>query len=267
MTLLLDKYYGTGSFPTIEGLDNFRDAGGFLTSSKRRVRKGMIFRSANPMSVNESDFSKLDEAYGIKAIFDLRHSTFDESTRRIRMAGPIPVHIVPAVKAFEDGFLHRYFDLLMTNHVDALSDLYMCILGSATDGFRFIFDFIRDNPNTPFLINCELGKDRTGVFIAVILLVLRVSDEDIIEDFGLSEKGIGHLIPSRKEKLRNVLSSNNVSAHPVALDRHFATVRDAMRVFLFRFRAIYGSGEIFLQSIGFTEDDISTVRENLMLPT
>ncbi|KAI9036204.1 terpenoid synthase [Aspergillus affinis] len=238
--------------------------GGFSVSPTQFVRQGTIFRSANPRNLDESEFSKLYDGCGIRAIFDLRHSTFDDSTHQTYMVGPIPVFSAPAVEAFEEGFLQKYFDLLMTNPVDALLDLYICILHSATDGLRVIFNFILENPHKPLLINCELGKDRIGVVIAVILLVLGVLDNNIVEDFRQLEKGIANIVTGRKEKMRELLSSQGVSAHSDALDIHFSAVPEAMSTFLVRSRQVQGSGKLFLRSIGFTQADVITIQNNLL---
>ncbi|KAK1141653.1 hypothetical protein N8T08_008917 [Aspergillus melleus] len=202
-------------------LANFRDVGGFPVSSTRCVRQSTIFRSANPRNLHQMGFLKLHDTWGIR-VFDLRHSTFDDLTHRTYMAGLIPVFSAPAVEASNEIFLQGYFDLLLTDPVGALSDLYMYIFDSAMEGFRVVFNFLRGNPYKAFLVNCEVGKDRTEVFIAVVLLVLGVSDTDIIEDFRQSEKGIANLVRVRKKKMREFLSSQDVSAHLNALDMHFS---------------------------------------------
>ena len=43
--------------------------------------------------------------------------------------------------------------------------------------------------NLPALLNCALGKDRTGVVVALILSILGKSMDYIAEEYALSEVG------------------------------------------------------------------------------
>jgi protein-tyrosine phosphatase len=46
---------------------------------------------------------------------------------------------------------------------------------------------IAETPGTPILVHCASGKDRTGVVVAALLLVLRVPREVIIDEYLLSD--------------------------------------------------------------------------------
>ena len=53
--------------------------------------------------------------------------------------------------------------------------------------------------STPILVHCKSGKDRTGILIAALLVLLGLSDDEIIGDYMLSE-GI-----LQKKKLQTAL--------------------------------------------------------------
>jgi protein-tyrosine phosphatase len=52
---------------------------------------------------------------------------------------------------------------------------------------RIIKIFEREDVQFPVLIHCLSGKDRTGIVIAAILLILNVKPEIIIKEYLLSE--------------------------------------------------------------------------------
>lgn len=49
---------------------------------------------------------------------------------------------------------------------------------------------IIDHPNNGKLIHCSLGKDRTGVIIALLLMLSGVPDSLIVKEYGLSTAGL-----------------------------------------------------------------------------
>jgi hypothetical protein len=46
---------------------------------------------------------------------------------------------------------------------------------------------LAERPKAQALYHCRLGKDRTGVFTALILKLLGVSDDDVVQDYMLTE--------------------------------------------------------------------------------
>lgn len=86
---------------------------------------------------------------------------------------------------------------------------YRDIARSAGPAFRTLFEHIRDGdiPTTtasddgsgasqaqrpePLLFHCAAGKDRTGVFAALVLRLCGVADEVVAWEYGLTEIGLG----------------------------------------------------------------------------
>lgn len=53
------------------------------------------------------------------------------------------------------------------------------------NNIKLVFDIIK-NSSGSILINCNSGKDRTGVICMLILLLAKVSEQDIIADYEVS---------------------------------------------------------------------------------
>lgn len=68
---------------------------------------------------------------------------------------------------------------------------YRHILSSDPTAYRTIFQHLLSSPNPdPCLIHCTVGKDRTGVICALILMLAGVKDEDIAADYALTMAGL-----------------------------------------------------------------------------
>ena len=80
----------------------------------------------------------------------------------------------------------RLFNYLVVNH-QTLSKQYVDILEYTKPAVADILRLLVSEDNTPVLIHCAHGKDRTGVMIAVILGCLGVEDELIAQDYAQSE--------------------------------------------------------------------------------
>lgn len=61
-------------FVSIPGLDNLRDAGGYPIAGQpgKAVKRGIVFRAAEPSKVDEAGATILTEQLGITHIYDLR---------------------------------------------------------------------------------------------------------------------------------------------------------------------------------------------------
>lgn len=80
----------------------------------------------------------------------------------------------------------RLFNWMVVNR-QSLSQQYVDMLEYTKPAVADILQLIIDGDNTPLLIHCAHGKDRTGVIIAVILGCLGVDDETIAQDYAQSD--------------------------------------------------------------------------------
>lgn len=159
----------------IDGLSNFRDVGGYRVAGGGSIRQGLLFRSSNLDGITKSGAQKLQTCHGVQAIFDLHSGV--EIVEPSRHLSAIPTTHAPALADLNDNQIVAYLKDLATDDTLAVSaELYLWICAMSTAAFHAVFTYLRDNPRCPILIHCELGKDRTGICMAIILLVLETSD-------------------------------------------------------------------------------------------
>merc|ERR1712070_971850 len=68
---------------------------------------------------------------------------------------------------------------------------------------KAVYDILANEHSYPLLIHCTQGKDRTGLNILLVLMLLGVPIDAINEDYMLSEK---ELAPEKEEKVREIMS-------------------------------------------------------------
>ena len=104
---------------------------------------------------------------------------------------------------------------------------------------------------------CAAGKDRTGIVAAVILRVLGVPDEQIVEDYALTQP----MAPERREaRMRELGWSGPVDP------QLFLALPETMERFLQGIDARHGSVDAYLATCGVTETQLARVREHLLQP-
>ena len=186
----------------IEGVINFRDLGGYKTCDGRSVKWGQLYRSAQLDRMSEKGINDM-ASMGIKAVVDLRFS--DET------------HKYPTIReAVPQAEMLSWHDELETQPVDESNDIQRSWKDSlATNDPAQVREAMRVNypkklyshraiyrkmllrlskGQVPLVFHCAAGKDRTGVAAALILSLLGVSDEQIVEDYLLTQNEIKHLL-------------------------------------------------------------------------
>jgi protein-tyrosine phosphatase len=114
------------------------------------------------------------------------------------------------------------------------------------------------NESEPSLVHCRLGKDRTGVFSAVILNSLGVSDEAVIEDYMLSGLCLDAC---------NKVLADHEQAPPGAMQSRVAREspnRAAMQEVLRLLNGHYGGGAAYLRFHGLRKRDVAALHERLL---
>jgi protein-tyrosine phosphatase len=183
----------------IRSILNFRDAGGLTNSRGGKMRKGLIYRSANPDKISKEDLERL-KLLGIKMIVDLRGPS-EFSAGRAETPGikriSLPLDFESATRKKLIPLITRHFNPEEINKV--ISDLYVELVEASKQVLPEVAGLILNAGNTPILIHCQAGKDRTGVLSALLQMIAGAGRDEIIKDYLASND---YLIPHFKQKLR-----------------------------------------------------------------
>lgn len=234
-----------------EGALNARDAGGLATGDGKTVRRGALIRSDIPTRLTVAGRHSL-AAHGVKTIVDVRTANevaTDQDSYPFR-DGSIAHLNVP----FTSGLDDRYQTAASREELNRL-DVDVHRLGIAA-----IVRAVADAAPGGVLIHCHAGKDRTGISIALTLAAVGVADDDIADDYALSEANLAALTSEwLNENARDDTDRKRLLR--LAMPR-----REAMLDTLAYVRETYGGAERYLRSSGVTEEQLERLRQRLLEP-
>ncbi|SDB49752.1 tyrosine-protein phosphatase [Belnapia rosea] len=172
----------------LDGASNLRDLGGWQVADGRRVRHGLIYRSATLAHLTERDVSTI-AALGLRTVCDLRG--VDEAAHRPSRlpdgAERIPLPIEPTVGASLADLMRRE---LSTGEdvVDLLRRAYLDYGTRFIGAYRNLFELLLQPGRHALLFHCSAGKDRTGLGAALILTALGATRETVLEDYRATDR-------------------------------------------------------------------------------
>jgi protein tyrosine/serine phosphatase len=253
-------------FIKIDGVHNFRDFGKYKTKSGAVVRDKMLFRSGQLSGLSDAgqkDFSELQ----IKTVVDLRRlnernlqpNRIDPNICQIAGKSEIDdgVSLPPHLQYLKDEDItaqktHKF--MLETYRRLPFEEIHI-------DLFRKSFNALLI-PNNQILIHCAAGKDRTGILCALILSILEVHEDDIMDDYLLTNKV--HNLDELVERYAESISKRLDKKIDVESMRPLSIVKDEYLHNTYdEIKRNYGTIMNFLHSIGISSENISTIRNHL----
>lgn len=293
----------TSRFLSVGGVVNFRELGGYscdavppvtsngspdnapdgtLRGGHSFIRPGLLFRSAQPSQITPVGIETLIHELGIQAIFDFRSQTEIQlvTSRYPDSLLEIPSTTRYSVPVFKEGdfspvSLAKKYGLPSDTSTDTTPSTsakpagfvqaYEAIARSAAEngGFRKITDHIIQHPDRPVLFHCTLGKDRTGVFAALLLNLCGVPNDTIVEDYALTTEGLG----TWREHLIQRLLQRKEAATREDAEFIIASQPENMKLFLEDVVAAKfgGARNYFIQYCGLTENNVDKLVSTLVI--
>lgn len=169
-----------------EAVYNFRDMGGYKTKDGRIVKNGLFYRSAALGKMTAADKERF-ATLGIKTVFDYRDDHEAQSNPNPTFPNTQYIQI-PAKgnHAFDmptnaEKTMGRQNFYKVVNP-DMFRDFY-AQMPFNNASFKALIAAIQKPENLGLVHHCAVGKDRTGVGGALILLALDVPEETIMQDY------------------------------------------------------------------------------------
>ncbi len=153
----------------IEGVANARDAGGYPTKDGAHVRWGTFLRANQLGTLSEKGLERFRELR-IRTVVDFRMDS--------------QVAAFPDIDSVSDTAAYYHFPIGIDG--SSYEEIYLNIVDVYSSMLKQAFVLLADPFNLPLLCHCSAGKDRTGIFVALVHRLLGVSNEDIMSDYLLS---------------------------------------------------------------------------------
>jgi protein-tyrosine phosphatase len=228
----------------IDGVNNVRDVGG-IPAEGGRIRSGVLLRSGQLSGVTSAGAAALQGS--IQHIVDLRDGE-EVAAEPTEIEGPETTHLPLFL-----GSVRSFFEA-----DTSLDDLYLHLLEESGDRLVEAIRIIA--AGEPTLVHCTVGKDRTGVTVALALSAVGADREAVIADYALTES---QLPAQRSQRIAEYLRSQHPEAvHAVAL----ATQSPApvMRKLLEHVDERWGSAAGYLRANGMTDAELAALKRALV---
>jgi len=256
--------------PGIASLPNLRDVGGHETRDGGRVRAGLLLRSAALHRLRPEDAAAF-AALGIRTVYDLR-------TRSERTTDPDPLspetrYVALDLIGDEPRGGPDHLMEIFKSPVGARAELgdgratalwvenyrRFVLRGSARAALGQLYTGLADARGLPALVHCTTGKDRTGWAAAALLLLLGVSEEEVMADFLRSNEGLRSFV-------RSALEQFAARGGDPELLRPIVTVQPAyLEAALDEVRRAFGTIERYFADGLLIDDDIQQVLRETFL--
>lgn len=169
----------------LEGGINFRDIGGYRTVDGRVTRRGLVYRSGVLSRLTESDWERV-AALGVRQICDLR-SDEEIAEDPENLPGDIGYRHLPLTTENQSFARLRMLLFNRTAIPTLLPNAYTSVMiDNNPQVFGEVLRQIAAPDNLPMILHCTAGKDRTGVAVMLLLLVLGVPARVVAADYTLS---------------------------------------------------------------------------------
>ncbi|GAA1068877.1 tyrosine-protein phosphatase [Kitasatospora nipponensis] len=221
----------------IPGLRNARDLAG---SHAPGLRPGLLYRSGWLAELTPEGARQLAKL-AIRTVIDLRDPV--ELDTRPDRTHDWDVDLANFPVLPQDG----------TDHAErSLAELYPLMADHSGATVVAVLRRLLAPQALPALVHCAVGRDRTGIVVALLLALLEVPDEVIVADFLLSNEGLGLL-----DGPREYTDAQGV----VRLARPVEAA--LITGLLSRVRERHGSVETYLIDNGLNPEEVTSLRATL----
>lgn len=223
----------------VPGVANVRDVGG-IRAGGSRIREGVLLRSGQLAGLTPEGEAVL--ASRVRRVIDLRDdaevaaepSAF-QAARTVR----VPLFL---------GSVASFFDADMN-----LTSMYRHLVEDAAPRLVQAIRLIADGE--PTLVNCTIGKDRTGVTVALALSAVGADREEVVDDYALTASQL----PERRTRaVVAYLQANHPEARH-AVELATASPAPVMRELLHQLDAEHGSVADYLRARGLTAAELDAL--------
>ena len=249
-----------------ERIANFRDMGGHTTHDGRRLAHGRLLRSGHLADASEDDLAKL-EAFGLRRVFDFRtekdieqegHDRLTKGTENVLLPMPDPARgsdIRTLMEGTTPDQLHGIFG-------DGKAEQMMIesaagLVRERREPYSLFLKALARTDHVPALFHCSAGKDRAGWAGSVVLLAIGVPEDQVIEQYLLSNRA-GDEIIERQRQVGNEFWHDALAPLVGVREEYIQSSFDAVA-------ADWGDFDTYLsQGLGVTQEEREALRKNLL---
>lgn len=258
--------FRTPSQLQFEHIANFRDLGGHTTHDGRRVASGRLLRSGHLGRASDKDLETL-APFGLRCIFDFRNATDIEMEGADRLPGtaecvrlpmpdPAKGHDIRAM--MEESSQDQLKELFGGGKAEKMmSDSAASLVRDRREPYSIFLKGLANAGKVPALFHCSAGKDRAGWAGSVALLTIGVPEDQVMEQYLLSNRAAEQLIKqfsSEGSEFWHEMFKPLVGVREEYIQASFDAVRED-----------WGDFDSYLrEGLGITDAEREAIRNNLL---
>uniref|UniRef100_B0SYG0 Protein tyrosine/serine phosphatase n=1 Tax=Caulobacter sp. (strain K31) TaxID=366602 RepID=B0SYG0_CAUSK len=251
----------------LQGVENFRDFGDYA-AGQGRLKKGVLFRAAHQAEATDEDLVAM-AGLGIVTVVDLRRPNERERDPSRRWEGFAAEVIDNDLGVTGEDPWHAFLrgsDLSVESIRGYLVEYYRRapFRERHLDLFRRYFQAL-GAARGPVLIHCAAGKDRTGLLAALTHHVAGVADDDVIDDYLLTNNE--ERFVRRGPKFAAIVeAATGRRPSDAAIRMAMGVEADYLATALAEMRGQYGSIDSYLENaVGLDAAGREAVRTHILL--
>lgn len=224
------------------GCRNARDLGGLPTADGGVIRTGALIRSDSLQFLTPDGVETVRRA-GVNRVIDLRSVGEVAAYPTPFTDDPIGVHLPlqdPADPQ-DHSTIVESCNLMLDLHPDRFAEALRAIAGA---------------PDGAVVVHCFGGKDRTGVLVALALIVAGVPEDEIVADYALTKTRLAGMLAEQ------LAAEPDESLHPYMIE-YRDTRPESLVAILRHLDEKYGGPLPYLEQAGLTPADLETLRSRL----
>ncbi|MBN9176553.1 MAG: tyrosine-protein phosphatase [Microbacterium sp.] len=205
--------------------------------------------SAQPWLVRSSALHELTpagaevlRAFGVVRVIDLREPGEGAAGAHEIEVAALPVYRFPGNTVPIDGNLEQLMQQVIETRGEVLAEIVDAV--ASAEG--------------PVAVHCTIGKDRTGLIVALVLSAAGATEADIIADYALSGDQV---YPHRREYVEQMLASRDLGEREIAeaWRLNVESPAEVMEYILALLRAEGGAAE-YLRAHGLSAHALAALR-------
>jgi protein-tyrosine phosphatase len=198
----------------LQGTPNFRDLGGYETTDGQFVKWGLLYRSGVLTYLTPADYAYLSKI-GIRVVCDFRNHDEEVAAPETWIPNSDVKHLaLPIGGGSKTGGTLQ--SMLASHPTDEqlrqrMTQVYADFAFENAPQYAQLFEELESAQHLPLLYHCTAGKDRTGVFSALLLLTLGVPEKTVVADYALTNKYLIPGSPAMKQMMKATSTANSMS--------------------------------------------------------
>ena len=261
----------------LDGVANARQLGGYVCADGRKIKDGVLLRSAALSTLTDEGAKTLAEKYHLRYVFDFRMDTERSAQPDKEVEGAENVWLpVFTSSLYDDETVAAIMEARKTNDPEqtyitlakhkGLSTIYskMLLTDEGKKAYSEFFDkLLTVGDGEAVLWHCTQGKDRAGMAAVLLLYALGADEDTIKQDYLLTNDSYKDLITKSEARAAELGLTEDETKEYVGTAA--AVYEDFFNIAVDGVKAEYGSVENYLtEGLGLTDDNIAALRDKFL---